>query len=108
MDSKARKLIIQLESAARIDLDDIWRWNASRYGSAHASKYRDFVLSCINGLADSVNLGKPVPGRPEYRSLLIQRRSGGHGHLAVYGVIGDKITVIRIFHTSQDWPNQIT
>ena len=103
MAARARQRVVKLSAAALDTLSDIWLWNATHYGSAHADGYVRFLEAAFETLTWAETVGRPVPDRPEYRYLLIKRRAGGHGHVAVFQVDGEQVTVLRIFHTAQDW-----
>ncbi len=94
---------VALSSAAIDALREIWHWNAEHYGMRHADAYIQHLQAAIDSLARPDVVGRPVAGRPDFRYLLIRRRSGGHGHVAVFQVSGEQITVLRLFHTAQDW-----
>jgi hypothetical protein len=38
---------------------------------------------------------------------VIRRHRKGHGHVAVYELIGDVIHVLNFYHTAQDWQNKL-
>lgn len=99
---------INITNEANDALREIWRWNAKYYNPGHADRYLQFLNTAIDSLADPTTLGKPVPGRANLRYLLIRRKSSGNGHLAVYEVLGNQITVLRIYHTSQDWQTTLS
>jgi plasmid stabilization system protein ParE len=89
--------------AAIDDLDEIWRWNAERYGVPHADNYLRYLKAAIDGLASSYAKGNAVGVRPDLRYILIRRRAKGHGHVVVYQVDREAVHVLHIFHTAQDW-----
>jgi plasmid stabilization system protein ParE len=99
-------LILDYSPQALSDLDVIWDWNANHYGDAHASQYLEFLHRQTEKLKIN-SLGLPVPTRPEYLYLTIRRRSKGHGHVVVFEIAGNRIHVLRYFHTSQDWQSTL-
>ncbi|HEY1685694.1 MAG TPA: type II toxin-antitoxin system RelE/ParE family toxin [Tepidisphaeraceae bacterium] len=103
MARQPRKLTVSLSAAALASLDEIWDWNAQKYNADHADRYVAFLLSAVNKLSDEFFAGKPVPTRPQLSYVTIIRRRNGHGHIAVYELIGDVIHVLDFFHTAQDW-----
>jgi plasmid stabilization system protein ParE len=107
MAGESRKLTVSLSPAALLALDEIWEWNAQHYGVEHADKYVTFLLDEANQLATWYFRGKPVPQLPRLSFIVIQRRRKGHGHLAVYELIGDMIQVLNFYHTAQDWQNRL-
>jgi plasmid stabilization system protein ParE len=88
---------------ARKDLVAVWDWNAETYGPDHADKYVDLLQSSIDALSATYSKGRPVPSRPQLRYIRIGKRTRGHGHLAVYHVLEDAVSVLHVFHTAQDW-----
>jgi plasmid stabilization system protein ParE len=103
MATPASRRKVVYEAAARITLLETWEWNARRYSPGHADAYVRFVKKSIDALADPSANGKPVPSRDDVRYLLVRRRGSGHGHIAVFATEGNVVTVLRIFHTAQDW-----
>jgi len=100
-------LTLWLSPAALQSLDEIWGWNARHHGAAHADNYTAFVLEKTNQLTSANFRGKPVPTVPRLSYIMIRRRRKGHGHLAVYEVIGDTIHVLQFYHTAQDWQTKL-
>jgi plasmid stabilization system protein ParE len=62
-----------------------------------------FLKDAIRSLEDPNAAGKAVPGRPNVRYRLIRRRTSGHGHIVVYEIAGNQVSVLRVYHTAQDW-----
>jgi plasmid stabilization system protein ParE len=107
MAGEHRNLTVVLSPAALRTLDEIWEWNASQYGVDHAGRYIEFVLARTNQLDTIHGVGRPVPTQPRMRYIIIRRRRKGHGHLAVYEVVGDEVRVLNYFHTAQDWQTKL-
>jgi len=84
-------------------LDVVWDWNEKTYGSDHAARYVDFLRRHIDALGESHPRGRVVESRPELRYIRISQRTRGHGHIAVYRVDEDAVSVLHVFHTAQDW-----
>jgi len=59
------------------------------------------------GLATRYLSGKCVPARPEFRYIIIMRRPGGHGHVAVYEIVDGLVNVLNFYHTAQDWQGKL-
>jgi plasmid stabilization system protein ParE len=89
------------------DLDVVWDWNAKTYGPAHAARYVEFLQRHIDALGEDHARGRGVEFRPELRYIRISRRKRGHGHIAVYRVDADAVSVLHIFHTAQDWQTKL-
>jgi len=96
-------LTVTVSPTATAELLDIWRWNADRYGQRHADDYVGFLRNSLQQLPVLHALGQPVTVRPEFRYVLMRRRTKGHGHLAVYRCDDKTIDVLHVFHTAQDW-----
>lgn len=103
MASQTPKLTVVISDDARRTLDHIWSWNATHYDSDHAFRYISFLIDETEQLATTYLSGRPVPTNPNLRYVIIRRRRKGHGHLAVYELVGDRIHVLDYFHTAQDW-----
>jgi hypothetical protein len=39
--------------------------------------------------------------------IVIQRSKRGHGHVAIYEIIDNKVNVIDYYHTAQDWQSKL-
>ena len=89
------------------ELDEIWDWNQQHYGSEHADQYIEFLERHIDALSTDHPRGKQVGSRPELSYILIRRKSGGHGHIAVYGVDETQVNVLHVFHSAQDWQTKL-
>ena len=105
MDEEERKVRLSLEPSAEEDLLEIWNWNARERSPKHADQYLAFLRECLHRLIDVPTLGQPMVAFPELRVLFMLKRSRGQGHVAAYELdaTGGQVTVLRIFHTSQDW-----
>jgi plasmid stabilization system protein ParE len=102
MASQQPKRVV-IAAAAVDELADVWRWNAQRYGPAHADAYVAFLKKGIDSLAVRFELGRSLPAQPDIQYVHLRRKSKGHGHVAVYRVNNDAVNVLHVFHTSQDW-----
>ena len=80
------------------------------YGPSRADRYITFLNSRILRLATDYDLGGPVEENLQARYLVIQKRSGGDGHVAIYQVdlANSVVSITHIFHTKQDWRNKLT
>jgi len=103
MAARSLRLIVSLSPAALASLDEIRDWNARTYGVEHAHRYIEFLRSETAKLGDIYFAGKPVPTRPKLSYIIIRRRRGGHGHVAVYELIGGVAHILNYYHTAQDW-----
>ncbi len=99
------KLVYAL--GASNDLKEIWFWNAQQHGVSHADRYIAFLKGRIDELRGNYQRGRTVGTRPDLHYILIRRRSGGHGHVAVYTLTENEVRVLNVFHTAQDWRNRL-
>lgn len=103
----ARRLTLEYTAESIADLDEIWEWNAERFGVDHANRYIAFLKIQCGKLTTTETPGRPVPTRDRYRYSIIKRRSKGHGHVAVFELAGRVLRLLRYFHTSQDWQSKL-
>ena len=103
-----RKLTVIISGAAHASLDEIWLWNAKKYGRDHAKDYIEFLDAETAKLSTEYESGKPVSSIPGVQYIVIKRSRRGHGHIAVYEVVGEEIHVIDYLHTAQDWERKLT
>lgn len=103
MAERPRKLKLRLSLHVNPRLADIWRWNADKYGDAHATEYVDFLKRRTRELETYYALGREVPTRPAYRYMTFKTRASGHAYVVVYQVLESEIYVFDYFHTAQDW-----
>lgn len=103
-----RRIALEYTAQAIADLDQIWEWNALRYGVEHADGYIRYLRSETAKLGQLPNPGRPVPTREIFRYALIRHRRGGAGHLAVFTFDTKTLRVLRYFHTAQDWERKVT
>lgn len=108
MARRPRKLTVIVSRAASASLDQIWLWNANKYGRRHAQSYIDFLDAETTKLSTDFEHGKPVSSVPGVQYVVIKRSTRSQGHIAVYEVNGDEVHVIDYFHTAQDWERKLT
>ena len=82
------------------DADDLTAYIA-RDNPVAAIEVRDRIEQLVEGLLDYPRMGRPgrVPGT---RELVISRTP----YLVAYRVAGDTITVLRVLHGAQRWPEE--
>jgi plasmid stabilization system protein ParE len=101
-------MIVDYTPEALANLDEIWDWNAKRYGRVHADSYIEFLRKRTDRLSTDYASGKLVPTNPKLCYRVIQKRKRRHGHIVVYEVNDDDIVrVLRYFHIAQDWQNKL-
>ncbi len=107
--SEERRPALPVEYApiAFQDLQVVRDRNEKTYGCDHAERYVNFLRQHIDALGESYFQGRVVESRPKLRYIRISRRSRGHGHVAVYRVDANKVAVLHIFHTAQDWQTNL-
>lgn len=105
--ARKRALEIRFTPAARADLVGIWHWNAAEYGESRADRYVEFLLNTIERLGAEPLMGAEVSEYPGLRRFLAKRRAKGHGHIVFYRIVEERLEVIHLFHTAQDWRNRL-
>lgn len=102
-------LILRYSDRANDSLNQIWWDTAARWSPAQADRYVTFLRDEIEKLKDVPSLGSPVEGADGFRAVSISPRPGRDGHVVVYQVVPAEsaIEVLHIFHTKQNWPEQI-
>jgi plasmid stabilization system protein ParE len=103
---KGRLPVIYADDALD-EIDQIADWNEKTYNRAHARDYIRFLERHIEALAKDFAKGRPVSTRPDLRYIQIRKRSKAYGHVAVYIFDEQAVTVVHVFHTSQDWENRL-
>jgi plasmid stabilization system protein ParE len=107
VDSKKQQVKVNITVEARLDLQEIWHWNASDGGVRHADSYLAFLHTHIYGLSKNHTKGRPVSTRPDFRYIIMKRRARGHGHVAIYEIIGGAVSILHVYHTAQDWQTKV-
>lgn len=100
-------LTVCFTSEARSDLEQILLWSAGSFGLKVAQGYVDFISEEIINLAFGQASPRTVPSRPDLRYKIIRRRSSGHGHVVVFRIASGQVLILHVFHTAQDWVNQL-
>jgi plasmid stabilization system protein ParE len=87
------------------DLDEIWDRNADQYDADHAENYLSLLRNESYKLDHAYAEARPVPTANEFFYVTIRksRRSQGHGHVAIFQIVGQTVELLRFFHTRQDW-----
>jgi plasmid stabilization system protein ParE len=106
MAAKPPRLDVIVTPQAQRDLGGIWDYNSDRYDSDHANDYIGFLTDETIKLKSEYPKGKTIPGNPDLR-YRIMRKGRGHGHIAVYKIVGDTVRVFHYFHTAQDWQGKL-
>jgi len=104
--SNRRLPIVYADDALR-EIDEIADWNEKTYNRTHAREYVRFLVSHIDKLAKDFEKGTRVSMRPDLRYIRIQKRSKAYGHVAVYVFDDRAVTIIHVFHSSQDWERRL-
>jgi plasmid stabilization system protein ParE len=65
-------------------------------------------MDAIVNLRTRYDRGKVVPGYPDIRFVVLQRRQKAHGHVVVYRISEDTVRVLHVFHTAQDWQSKLS
>lgn len=99
-------MTVEYSVRARRSLYSIWLYNAHRCGVPHADGYVAFVEKEIGLLGEEPYRGQGITGT-SYHGLTVRRSRRGYGHVAVYRVQGERIIVLQIYHTAQDWRTKL-
>jgi toxin ParE1/3/4 len=83
---------------AATDLDNLVAFIAGDKPDA-AARVADRIYSLVGSLASTPLMGR-VGILPETRELII----APWPYIAIYKVVGDNVRIIRIRHTSRQWP----
>jgi plasmid stabilization system protein ParE len=100
------KVVYSAEALA--SLGGIWYWNAQRYGRGHADSYIRFLRAETDKLAAGSTVSRQVPASPRLRFITIRRRTGGHGHIAVFSLNDESILIVDYFHSAEDWQKHVS
>jgi len=107
MARKPPKLKVEISPRALNAIDEIWEWNARRYDAEHAENYVNFLKKQARGLATTYVTAKTVSTAAELQYITIRRNPRGHGHVAIFEIVDNKVTVLNFYHTSQDWQGKL-
>ena len=107
MAKKPRQLTLRYSLLVNPRLAEIWRWNADRYGDAHADDFVNFLKRKTSALETEFGKGRGVPNRPGYRYITLKKRARGHGYVVVYQILPTEVYVFYYFHTAQNWLAQL-
>jgi plasmid stabilization system protein ParE len=90
------------------DLDEVWTWTAHRHGVNQADKYIEFLFAGVYELANSKR-HRPVPLKRDCFYEILRWPNARDGHVVVYDLAADesRLTVLRVFHTKQNWGAQL-
>jgi plasmid stabilization system protein ParE len=107
MASRKDRLDIVYSERAVKTFADILEWSTERFGDSVAARYVQGLRQAVRRLGKYPLSGHPLtPDRP-YRYLVFRARGGAKGHIVVYVVALERIEVVALFHTSQDWRGRI-
>lgn len=87
-----------LRPRASADIDGIWDYTESRWGTAQAIKYTRNIWEIIERVAENPDLGRRCDDDPAGHFKI---RAGSH--FVIYRLVGDKIGIVRILHQSMDF-----
>jgi plasmid stabilization system protein ParE len=102
-----RQLTLRYSLLIKPRLAEIWRWNADKYGEAHATEYVEFLRNRTRTLRSEYPRGRVVPSRSSYRYVTLKKRARGHGYVVVYQVLETEVYIFYYFHTAQNWVTQL-
>jgi plasmid stabilization system protein ParE len=101
--------IIEITEAAQYDLAGIDNATAAMWGEAQAERYIAYLRETVAYLVDDPTLGYPIDQRPGYYvyTAKYSKRRAAKGHRIFYRQIENGIRIIRILHTSMNWPDHL-
>jgi plasmid stabilization system protein ParE len=104
MEEKKRPgLKVVFADGALQELDEIWAWNDERHGVGQANRYIEFLLDTIDSLVENPSRGARVKSQPRLQYMMIQRRKKQHDQVVIFSVGGNRVDVLHVFHSAQDW-----
>jgi len=103
MAQRSRRLNLKLSDYVNPRLAEIWRWNADKYGEAHATTFVEFLKAETLALTTTYQKGRQISHYPSWRYLTIKKRAKGHGYIVVYEIQPTDVFVLYYFHTAQNW-----
>jgi plasmid stabilization system protein ParE len=107
MAEESRELTVEFTVDAWETLEEIWRWNARKWGFDHAAAYVQFLRDEAQKLSTEYPLGRVVRTRPEFRFRTLRSSSQGHAHVILFRVRGDVVLVLDFYHTAEDWQKKL-
>ena len=89
---------IEWSPQAANDLKEIYLWVAADNPEA-ARALHERIVSCVSLLSTSPHLGRSgrVAGTKE---MVIS----GTSYIVPYRIVGERLQIIRVYHTSRQWP----
>jgi plasmid stabilization system protein ParE len=98
-----------LSPRAVANLNEIFDYNLAKRGHRAAEAYAEFLESSIDLIPKRRQSDPEIKGRRHTFAHTMTRRSKRDGHVAIYRVdeAAATITVLAVFHTKQNWPEQI-
>jgi len=105
-DTERPQATILFTEAALIDLAGIDNATAVTWGIDQAERYLAYLDGVFRDLADNPDQGSVVDQRDEYRTYMARftKRRSAHGHRIFYRTTEQGILIVRILHTSMNWP----
>lgn len=100
------RLKIYLSPAALASLEEIWTWNATRYGDTHANRYIEFLLDETEKLTHGSK--STFFDRPGIQHVLLRRGRRGHGHVVVFKRRDGAMEIIDYYHSAQNWQDKLS
>jgi len=97
-------LTVALSVAARVELVEIWNYNAEHRSLRQADRYQTILLENVEALSLNYFKGKRIEEFPELNYVSVKNRTGADGHILVYEVQPDRglVVVLHIFHSKMD------
>jgi len=86
-----------LSREAEADLDDIFRYSIETFGLKRAERYYLALEECLQRVAETPSMGRPVVGRSR---TFFQYNCERHG--IFYVTADDGVFVVRVLHLTMD------
>ena len=98
------KLTVVITATAQRELIRIWDFNAGAGGERVSDGWDTFLRKKIDVLGVEHYRGRPVKDFPDLKFISAKKRSRAHGHVILFQVDeqGAMVSVLHLFHTSQD------
>jgi len=96
------KLKYELSKLAIQDVNAIYNYTKSKWSSAQANKYYEYIFDEINNICSNPEKGKSISEvKQDYRKLKAK------SHFIVYKIIDQTIYIDRILHQRMDLENHL-
>lgn len=93
---RRRKAVVHYTEVAEQALDAIAEYTATEWGDAQRDRYMALLeYACEQAVPRHATLARPVPGRPELRTLRCER------HVIYFREVEDGFEIVHVLHDRQ-------